>query len=154
MTTRPDTPERRGHEIRNRRWNGTESNPESHTVTCTCGQTFTRYSRFDAGLAWRLHRNEHERKPLEERFADFHQAHPEVYIALIQLTKQAKRAGARRLGIAMLFEVLRWEWILSRLPAANEAWKLNNDYKSRYARLIMQNEEWAAGMFETRRLHT
>ncbi len=142
------------HKILNRGWNGPQSNPTNHTVVCTCGQTFTRYLRADAGLAWEAHRDELEGKPLAERFEDFHREHPEVYVALIDLTRQAYDAGANRIGIAMLFEVLRWEWILSRLPADNEAWKLNNDYKSRYSRLIMQNEPWATGMFETRRLHT
>ncbi len=142
------------HEIRNRIWNGRASSPDSHTVTCTCGESFTRYTRNEAGLAWQTHRAENERKPLAERFADFHQAQPEVYAALVRLTRQAFDAGARRIGIAQLFEVLRWEWVLSTLPASNEAWKLNNDYKSRYSRLIMRDEPWAAGMFETRRLHT
>ncbi len=140
------------HVIKSRDWNGPASRPDSHTVTCTCGQTFTRYLRAEAGLAWQAHRDENTRKPLSQRFQEFHDAHPEVYDALVALAAKAYVAGTRRLGIAMLFEVLRWEWILSRLPADNEAWKLNNDYKSRYARLIMQNEEWAAGMFELRRL--
>jgi hypothetical protein len=142
------------HEILNRGWNGPQNNPYSHTVVCTCGQAFTRYLRHDAGLAWQEHRDELERKPLAVRFQEFHAEHPEVYEALVRLARQGHDAGARRLGIAQLFEVLRWEWVLSALPASNEAWKLNNDYKSRYSRLIMQNEEWAAGLFEIRRLHT
>ena len=150
------------HEIKNRGWR-TPHVPgglHAHTVVCTCGQAFTAKdsdstaARNHAGLQWQDHRDELERKPLAERFADFHQAHPEVYAALVRLARQGHDAGARRLGIAQLFEVLRWEWVLSALPASNEAWKLNNDYKSRYSRLIMQNEEWAAGIFEIRRLHT
>ncbi len=143
------------HLIRNRGFTGaaTLGGIASHSVVCTCGQTFTSYTtRAAAGLAWQEHRDDNVRKPLEERFADFHGEHPEVYDALLELSKQAWRAGARRIGIAMLFEVLRWEWILSRLPADNEAWKLNNDYKSHYARLLMQNHTWLDGMFELRKL--
>ena len=143
------------HLIRNRETGRTIGGTPNWTVTCTCGKSFSSvYGRTPPGVAWQEHRAEHVRKPLAERFADFHQAHPEVYAALTRLTRQAHDAGARRIGIAQLFEVLRWEWVLSALPASNEAWKLNNDYKSRYSRLIMHREPWAAGMFETRRLHT
>ncbi len=152
------------HEIQNRNWRtptpSTDRYPHRRTVVCTCGQTFTAANadpaaaRNEAGLAWQDHRDAEDPKPLAERFADFHQAHPSVYAALVRLTRQAHDAGARRIGIGQLFEVLRWEWVLSALPAADEAWKLNNDYRSRYSRLIMQNELWAGGMFETRRLTT
>ena len=140
------------HLIRNRSLYTSGGGRETHAIRCTCGESFRAATDTEAGLAWQQHRDGETPRSLAERFAAFHQAHPEVYDALVTLTTKAYDAGSRRLGIAMLFEVLRWEWMLSRLPADNEAWKLNNDYKSRYARLIMQNEEWAAGMFELRRL--
>lgn len=144
------------HEIQDRvrRQDGTGASID--IITCTCGQTFSSVVSLSvAGVKWLTHRDELGRKPpLADRFADFHQAHPSVYVALVRLTRQAHAAGAKRVGIGQLFEVLRWEWILSALPAADEAWKLNNSYRSRYARLIMQNEPWAADLFETRRLTT
>ena len=54
----------------------------------------------------------------------------------------------------MLFEVLRWEWIIRGLPDTAEEFKLNNNYTSRYARLIMESEPGLEGVFETRRLTT
>lgn len=86
-----------------------------------------------------------------ERFATFHAANPWVYEALVQLARQTNRGGLHPLGIGMLFEVLRWQWMRSTL---GDDFKLNNDYRSRYARLIMDSEPDLADVFETRTLHT
>ena len=91
---------------------------------------------------------------MQERFLAFHADHPEVYEALVVLARRGFEAGANRLGLRMLFEVVRWEWILSRLPAEHEAWKLNNNYAPWYARLIMDENPWAADLFELRRIRT
>ena len=89
---------------------------------------------------------------IEVAFWNFHTNHPEVYEGLVRLAYQAVNAGRERIGIKMLFEVLRWEWIITGLPDASEEFKLNNNYTSRYARLIME-EPGLGDVFETRRLH-
>ena len=89
---------------------------------------------------------------IEVAFWNFHTNHPEVYEGLVRLAYQAINAGRERIGIKMLFEVLRWEWIITGLPDASEEFKLNNNYTSRYARLIMESEPLLAGVFEIRRL--
>ena len=65
----------------------------------------------------------------------------------MQLVRQAQRRGQRKIGIKMLWEVMRW----NRLQR-NETYELNNNYHSRYARLIMQKEPGLAGIFDTREL--
>jgi hypothetical protein len=90
------------------------------------------------------------RPTIQQQFQRFHLAHAEVYDGLLKLTRQAASAGRTRIGIAMLFEVLRWQWIIAGLPDEDEAWKLNNNYKSRYARLIMRRNPDLDGMFELR----
>lgn len=85
-------------------------------------------------------------------FADFHSAHPEVYDELVRLARAGRQAGWERLGIGQLFEVLRWERMLSGLPAEGERFKLNNNYRSRYARLIMSQEPDLADVFVLRAL--
>jgi hypothetical protein len=87
---------------------------------------------------------------IEERFRDFHERNPGVYSTLVRLAREAKAAGYTRIGIAMLYEVCRWQMLLGSDP--NEDYKLNNDYRSHYARLIMANEPDLDGIFETRRL--
>lgn len=85
---------------------------------------------------------------LSERFAEFHAANPHVYTQLVELARQQHTyAGRRHLGIAQLFEVLRWKHSIS---TNTSDFKLNNSYRSFYAREIMQNEADLAGVFEIR----
>lgn len=75
--------------------------------------------------------------PLDARFWAFHHAHPEVYRLLVDLARQWRQHGHRHVGIKMLWERVRYE---HRLALPDRPWKLNNDYPSRYARLIMAQE--------------
>lgn len=90
-------------------------------------------------------------RDLDAAFAAHHAAHPEVYAALVRLARQARARGHDRIGIGMLWEVLRWETTIGD-PAGE--YRLNNDLRSRYARLIMDQEADLAGVFETRGLRT
>jgi hypothetical protein len=47
----------------------------------------------------------------------------------------------------MLFEVLRFE---TGLTTAGDPYKLNNDYRAHYSRMMMEREEDLRGLFETR----
>jgi hypothetical protein len=49
--------------------------------------------------------------------------------------------------------VLRWQRHIDGLPDEHEAFLLNNNYTSRYARLLMELNPELAGIFETRELH-
>jgi len=89
---------------------------------------------------------------IEQSFEKFHATNPEVYKELVAMCWQAKNAGRDRIGIGMLFEVIRWSWIVRSLPDPTEEFKLNNNYRSRYARLIMENESGLESIFELRSL--
>ncbi len=91
---------------------------------------------------------------IQAQFEAFHTRHPTVLNRLVDFAYQAKRAGRSRIGIGMLFELLRWEWTIAGLPDEAEEWKLNNNYRSRYARLIMDDHPQLDGMFELRMLKT
>lgn len=90
---------------------------------------------------------------LSDAWWDFHQAHPEVYAALRDRSLELVRYGHRHLGIGMLWEVLRYYSLLGAQPG-EDAYRLNNSYRSRYARLLMQCEPELAGVFETRELRS
>jgi hypothetical protein len=82
---------------------------------------------------------------------DFHQQNPQVYTELVRLARQAKDHGKEKMGIGMLWEVMRWNIFITTTDP-NSNFKLNNNYRSRYARMIMQNEWDLTGFFETRKL--
>lgn len=84
---------------------------------------------------------------LDTEFLAFHAANPHIYDALVVLARRAKAAGRKRAGIGMLWEVLRWDIFIR---TTGTEYKLNNNLRSRYARLIMHREADLAGFFETR----
>lgn len=86
--------------------------------------------------------------PIAERFALFHEANPHVAHALEALAGQWL-ARHSRVGMKALFERLRWE---SGIATVGDAYRLNNDFTSHYARLLIERRpEWADAI-ETRRL--
>ena len=87
------------------------------------------------------------RPTIQQRFERFHANNPEVYVELCSL---ARMSGGRIIGMKMLFEVLRWNFYLKN--DEQEEFKLCNDYHSRYARLIMKQEDDLTGKFRTRDL--
>lgn len=91
---------------------------------------------------------------LEQRFWEFHTKHPDVYEQLVDLCREWRRAGRGRWSIKGAFEVLRWQRHIDGLPDEHEAWKLNNNYHSRYARLLMEQNPDLEGLFELRELHS
>jgi hypothetical protein len=88
----------------------------------------------------------HDRIELE--FKEFHLEHPEVYNELVKLARTWQSNGSDKLGIATLFEVLRWNSHLN--PQRDGGYKLNNNYRALYARLIMEQEPDLNGLFEIR----
>lgn len=90
---------------------------------------------------------------IESKFREFHRDHPEVYRQLVSLARQWMSAGHRKLGIATLFEKLRWEWHVNGLMD-DDGFKLNNNYRALYARKIMAENPDLDGIFETRALAT
>lgn len=85
-------------------------------------------------------------------FLYFHRHNPDVYIRLVELARKAKAAGKVKCGIGMLFEVARWDFWLT--TEKQGGWKMNNSHRSRYARLIMQQEQDLRGFFQVRELRS
>lgn len=91
-----------------------------------------------------------EENSIQARFRRFHGANPAVYSGLVRLARQAKRQGVTTYGLAALYEVLRWNRFLD--TKGEEKLKLSNDFRSRYARLIMDQEPDLQGFFSVREL--
>jgi hypothetical protein len=88
---------------------------------------------------------------IQARFEAFHRQNPCVLESLERLTESWLATGRRRLGIGMLWEVLRWELSLATTDPSGE-FKLNNVYRSRYVRLLIERHPEWADCFETRTL--
>lgn len=88
---------------------------------------------------------------LQEQFEQFHADNPWVYDTLVRMTRQMRSRGVGKIGMGQLFEVLRWHHSMTTMDA-NSEFKLNNNYRSRYSRLIMESETDLLGVYEIRRL--
>lgn len=87
----------------------------------------------------------------DRKFKDFHEKNPQVYKALVSLALSAVAAGRKKLSIELLINRVRWDFMMQ---TTDEDYKINNNYKSRYARLIMAQEPKLEGLFNTRELHS
>lgn len=88
---------------------------------------------------------------IQERFEAFHRLNPWVLDALVRLTRTYVDAGHRRVGMKMLFEVLRYQY---GIQTTGDEYRLNNNMTSRYARLLVQEHPELAPVFEVRQLQS
>jgi hypothetical protein len=88
---------------------------------------------------------------IEEQFQIHFLRHPEVYRVIVAMAREAKARGFEHYGLAAIFEVIRWK-VFVEGRRDDEAYKLNNNLRSRYSRFIMEREPDLAGFFHTRGL--
>lgn len=89
---------------------------------------------------------------IEQAFWRFHHDNPHVYRRLVNLAREwrKRRGDDAPVGIGMLFEVLRWQ---DAMQTEGDLFRLNNNYRSYYARLIMDRNRDLDGIFHLRALH-
>jgi hypothetical protein len=85
------------------------------------------------------------RDPRVRAFWEFHRDNPHVYSKLRDLALELRHRGHRRYGINGLCEVVRWHHALK----TTGEFKLNNNHRPYYARLLMQ-EPALRGFFSKR----
>lgn len=85
--------------------------------------------------------------PIAQAFWEFHAKNPEIYDEIVKISKQLKDRGREHYGIGAIFEVIRFHRAIN---TTDTDFKLNNNYRALYARLIMQNEPDLDDFFETR----
>jgi|WetSurMetagenome_2_1015567.scaffolds.fasta_scaffold05374_7 hypothetical protein len=84
-------------------------------------------------------------KTIDEAFIEFDEKNPHVYRNLVKLAWQCKYSGRNIIGIALLYEKLRWDYMIKTDGAD---YKLPNNYASRYARKIMSENKELQGIFK------
>lgn len=91
-------------------------------------------------------------KTIQERFDEFHAKNPHVYTALVGKARAAVARGYNTIGVALLVELIRWD--LNVKTNGRDHFKISNDYRSHYARLIMSQEADLQGLFKIRPLES
>lgn len=89
------------------------------------------------------------RKGVPSAWWRFHVAHPAVAVDLARLARQLLRKGHTRLSIAMLWETLRFRYLLGSRPDEPGP-RFNNNHRAMYARYLMEVHADFAGVFEVR----
>lgn len=89
---------------------------------------------------------------IQAAFEKFHADNPTVYETVVRLARLALSRGKKKGAIATMWEVVRWEFYLNTTDECQAAFKLNNNYRSRYARLVMDQEPDLKNFFNIRQL--
>lgn len=91
----------------------------------------------------------HPGQSIQQRLEASHGLNPWVLRHLEALTASRIAKGFKRVGIGMLFELLRWR---CGQATRGDAFRLNNNFRSRYVRLLIERRPKSAPLFETRAL--
>jgi len=93
-------------------------------------------------------------RPIQEKYEEWRETSDGevVYEAVKAAAFRLVARGFRHYGIAALFEAARYTHSLKVGPDA-EGFKVNNNWRSRMARELMETEPGLDGFFELRTLH-
>jgi hypothetical protein len=94
-----------------------------------------------------------ENKSIQTQFERFDQAHPEIYEEFRVIASDLLRRGRRHYGSKAILEVIRYHRILSGQDE-HEPFKINNNYSSRYARKLIDEDKRFEQFFELRELRS
>ena len=86
---------------------------------------------------------------IQQRFESFHALNPWVARQLERMTADCAEQGFRHIGIGMLFEVLRYRY---GAATRGDVFRLNNNFRSRYVRLLIEEHPEWTHLFEVRAL--
>jgi hypothetical protein len=86
--------------------------------------------------------------PKARAFMRFHDANPHVYDAMVRYSRELKARGKNKIGVEIILGRVRWDFTVSTV--GDSEYKISNNHKPFYARLIMHREADLAGLFELR----
>jgi len=94
-----------------------------------------------------------KRDTIQKRFDQFHFDNPVVFGYLVRLTRERSLRGHEGAGLKALWEQLRWHIATGNLKIKGE-YKLNNDFTSRYVRMLVDKYPAYRGLFVQRHLRS
>lgn len=118
-------------------------------VRIPCGNEWHDVDQLELDMAPYVKPEFVEGATIQERFEEFHRLNDWVLTALEKMTVDYMERGHKRVGIGMLTEVLRWQY---GRQTTGDAFKLNNSYRSRYVRLMVERHPEWDDVFEQRAL--
>ena len=83
----------------------------------------------------------------KHNFAKFHSSNPDVYKIFADLARKMKNSGKKKYSAETLVNVIRWE---KDLVTYGDRFKINNNYRSIYARMFVYFNPKFKGFFEMR----
>lgn len=89
---------------------------------------------------------------VEEAARRFDEQHPELYRLVERFALEARARGRSRIGIAEVWERIRWHLNVDVDP--KEPYALNNSHRAYYARRFQREHPELAELFEIRRLRS
>lgn len=92
-------------------------------------------------------RDDRDRPTIEERWEQFNRANPHVFDEALRLARERLDRGETRIGAKALWEELRRSIEVRKLGE----YRLNNDFTSTVARLLIAAEPRLEGVIELRR---
>jgi hypothetical protein len=91
-------------------------------------------------------------KSLDEKFFQYHSDNPHIFDLFLSYARQVKGAGFKHYGFHTIMHRVRWH--LNIETTDPEGYKMNNNYSSRYARLLAKKNPEFKGFFRNRKLTT
>lgn len=90
---------------------------------------------------------------IDADFIQFHQTHPKVYAEFVRRAREIKARGLTHYSADVILAIVRWHTDITGRDV--EPFKINNNYSSRYARMLMREYPAEfAGFFSTRVLRS
>jgi hypothetical protein len=83
-------------------------------------------------------------EPMKRAFKKFHADNPWVYDEFKKLATQMKNSGRKRYSAEAILQVLRWHM---DLQTTGVEFKISNNFRSMYARLLVYNNPEFKGFF-------
>lgn len=83
----------------------------------------------------------------DEDFWNYHKENPHIYEAFKSQTIEVIKRGFKNFSADFIVHVLRWE---TTVKAKHDEYKINNNYRSYYARLFIRDHPQYKGFFRFR----
>lgn len=82
------------------------------------------------------------------KFSKYHVENPRVFELFKKYSYQLKNSGVKHYGVGAIMERIRWH---IAVETTGDEFKINNNYRSCYARLLITKDPWFETFFKTRR---